>query len=83
MDDPVKPESSNNLFRLFLPSSSPCRVVKWVVNPGARVRKGAILLTYTADVSSADAADEQPLKSTLVGVVKERVYEEGEIVKPG
>ena len=82
MDDPVKSESSNNLLRLFLPSS-PCRVVKWVVSTGARVRKGTILMTYTTDLSTSEPADELPLKSTLVGVVKERAYEEGEIVKPG
>lgn len=83
MEESKQPESSNPLCSLQLPSSSACRIVKWVAEPGNRVRKGAVLVTYTVDLSSAEPESELPLKSTFVGVVRERLFEEGEIVQPG
>ena len=47
------------------------------------MRKGTVLLTYSIDLSSAEPETETMLKSTLVGVVKEKLFEEGEIVQPG
>ena len=79
-------EKQGPLVPISLPPSIPCRIIKWVAEPGARVRKGTVLLTYSTDVSSAEFSEtetETVLKSTLVGVVKERLFEEGEIVHPG
>ena len=76
-------EKQGSLLPLSLPSPTPCRIIKCVVEPGGRVRKGTILLTYSTDLSSAEPGNETVLKSTLVGVVKERLYEEGEVVQPG
>ena len=79
-------EKQGPLVPISLPPSTPCRIIKWVAEPGARVRKGTVLLTYSTDVSSAELSEtetETVLKSTLVGVVKERLFEEGEIVHPG
>ena len=76
-------ESSGRLCPLTLPSTSPCRIVRWIAEPGSRVRKGTVLVTYTTDLSTAETEDEVPLKASLVGVVKEKMFEEGEIVQPG
>ena len=77
-------EKQGPLVPVSLPPSTPCRIIKWVAEPGARVRKGTVLLTYSTDVSSAELSEtETVLKSTLVGVVKERLFEEGEIVHSG
>lgn len=76
-------EKQGPLVSLSLPPSTPTRIIKWVAEPGGRVRKGTILLTYSTDLSSAEPETETVLKSTLVGVVKERLFEEGEIVQPG
>ena len=77
-------EKQGPLVPVSLPLSTPCRIIKWVAEPGARVRKGTVLLTYSTDVSSTEPSEtETVLKSNLVGVVKERLFEEGEIVHPG
>lgn len=76
-------EKQGSLVSVSLPPSAPCRVIKWVAEPGGRVRKGTVLLTYSTDLSSAEPETETLLKSTVVGVVKERLVEEGEIVRPG
>lgn len=83
MDEVAKPEPSGRLCALNLPSTSACRLVKWVAEPGSRVRKGTVLVTYTTDLSSDEPENEVPLKSTLVGVVKEKLFEEGSVVEPG
>lgn len=77
-------EESNPIRSISLGSPYPCRIVKWIAECGDRVRKGAVLLTYAStESSSAETDDELPLKATLVGVVKERLVAEGEIVQPG
>lgn len=76
-------EKQGPLVPLSLPPSTPCRIIKWVAEAKGRVRKGTVLLTYSTDVTSAEPETETVLKSSLVGVVKERLYEEGEIVRPG
>ena len=76
-------EKQGSNLSLSLPPPTPCRIIKWVVETGARVRKGTVLLTYSADLSSVEPESETVLKSTLVGVVKERLVDEGEIVQAG
>lgn len=76
-------EKQGPLVPLSLPLSMPCRIIKWVAEPEGRVRKGTVLLTYSTDISSAEPETETVFKSSLVGVVKERLFEEGEIVRPG
>ena len=83
MDNNTKLESSTTVHSVCLPSPSPCRVLKWIAECGGRVRKGTVLLAYTTDVSSPEPVEEVPLKATLVGVVRERLVEEGDIVQPG
>ena len=83
MDSNTKPELTNTVHSVCLPSPSPCRVIKWIAECGSRVRKGTVVLVYTADLSCPEPAEEVPLKATLVGVVRERLVEEGDIVQPG
>lgn len=83
MDDNTRPESNSTIRSVCLPSPSPCQVVKWIAECGSRVRKGTVLLVYTTDVSSPKLEEEVPLKATVVGVVREQLVKEGDIVQPG
>ena len=82
------------LHSFFISSTSSAKITCWNVAPGDKVRRGTGILSYslveTTPSLQSDSGQSnchtdgstQQLKSTLVGVVRETLYKEGEVVPP-
>ncbi len=78
--DPVTKDTPIHSF--FISSTSHAKITSWSVAPDDKVRRGVVLLSYTLN-DGGGQSDCRQLKSTLVGVVRERTYNVGDIVPPG
>jgi len=65
--------------------SSQSRVTSWAVSTGDKVRNGTVLLTYEllSNSEEINQTKEGVLKSTVVGIVENTMFEVGEVIPAG
>ena len=74
-----------------LPFHFPCRLSSWAVGVGSKVCKGSLLCSCVQSVGVGGGGGEGgggketmlPVKSGVVGIVKELLFSPGDIIQPG
>lgn len=66
---------------VYSPKDQDITISKWKVRDGARISNGSLILMYYETAGSAK--DLKRLKSTTFGIVKKRLFKEGELVSKG